>query len=225
MPITGLRATVSAYGRAIRQLTDELDEGVDVVVGRQVGMEVGDAARAALQLGQKVADLVAGGSRDDNRGALTHEPPGDCVTARHCNHGDRAIKLGATRHCSPSAAADASRSASTSALASTASAMATRAAAASAVKTSSPSPHEPLGAWASHSTSAMRSVVARKASSPVISYRIAPPQPTRAFAGCHTPSPMATTKSWSSTAASRSASSPPSSNDEARKATAAPMSP
>src|SRR5713226_2862078 len=116
MPITGFGATISAYGRAVCDLFDELDEGV-----------------AALQLGQKTPDLVADGARDDNRGAFVDQPPGDCVTARHCNHGDRAIKLGSARHCSPSAAPDASSAASTSARASTASAMATKAADASAV--------------------------------------------------------------------------------------------
>src|SRR6266568_240203 len=206
MPMTGFPATTSAYGRALSELLgDELHERLRV----RISVEVGDPARAVTDIGEESSRLVAIGPGNDDDRAFGNQPAGEAQAFRYGYHGDGAAQLGRGHSCS---SGDAANACSTSARDSTASAIATNAAAHNSVSTSSPSPHDPPGACVSDSTSAMRSAVARKASSPVTSYSNAPPHPTRAFAGSHTPSPMATTRSWSSTAASRSSTSPPSSN-------------
>src|SRR3954451_23719430 len=225
----GLPATVSAYGRApeeiaveFRQLFprdvcellgEELNQCIDVVGGR----EVSRTARSVAQLCEQAPGLVAVDPGGDDRRALVVQRVSQSGAVRNGDDGDHARE--SCGHQSPSP--DSANAFSTSARASTASAIATSVATAKAVSTAS-SPHVPPGDWVSASTSAIRSAVARKASSPVISYSTAPPHPTSALAGCHTPSPRATTRSWSSTAASRSSTSPPSSKERARKATAAP---
>src|SRR4051812_13642414 len=213
MPMIGFRAaaTSSAYGWPLGELFgDELHEHVRV----RVSVEVGDPPRAVADLGEKTAGLVTVAGQDDGR-PFTGQPANQAGTAGHGDDRDQSGEL----HSSP-----ADRVSSTSPRASTASAIASNVTAHNSVSTLS-SAHDPSGDWASHSTSAMRSVVARNASSPVISYSSALPHPTRAFAGCQTPSPMAITRSWSSTAASRSPTSPLSSKHRARKATPAPTSP
>src|SRR6266542_5633967 len=114
MPITGLWATFSAYGWAVCDLFDELDEGVDIVGGREVAVEVGEPAGSTLQLGQQAPDLFAHGPGDDDSRALADQTTGEQGAPGYGHDGDGAVELG-PGHSSPSAAA-ASRAASTSAL-------------------------------------------------------------------------------------------------------------
>src|SRR5437764_2646856 len=141
--MTGFPVTTSAYGWTIPELlVDELEEGFDIVVRREIAVEMGNTSGPVGQIAKNASDVLTRDAGDDH-------------------HDRRAV------HPSAAHSSDSARARSTSARASTASAMATSVAAARAVSTSSPSPQDPFGAWVSVNTSAMRSAVARKASSPV----------------------------------------------------------
>src|SRR5947208_8534096 len=106
MPMTGFPVTTSVYGWPLSELlSDELDEGFDVGVRRQIAMEVGNPSGPVSQIAKNASDVLTRDPRDDH-------------------HGRRSVEASAAH---PS---DSAKARSTSARASTASAIAPKAAAA-----------------------------------------------------------------------------------------------
>src|SRR5437764_4170899 len=128
-------------------LGEELDEGL----GAGAGVEERRAPASPFELGEQAARVGSASTGEDDGCALVRQAPGHVRgIGAFDDHDDRPRQPPA--HCS------------TSWRASTASAISTSATDAAPVR----SPlHVPSGSWVSQSTSAMRSAVARKASSPV----------------------------------------------------------
>src|SRR4051794_18314876 len=76
--MTGFPVTTSAYGRTIPELlVDELEEGFDIVVRREIAVEVGNTSGPVGQIAKNASDVLTRDAGDDHH-EPEHRPPFGC---------------------------------------------------------------------------------------------------------------------------------------------------